>query len=95
MVMETSDHAPYIISISTIIPKRSIFRFENYWLEHQDFLPLVQQTWNTPLNVTDEAKIITAKFKNLRKVLKDWQRNLSSLKTAIQNVNFLHLPRGI
>lgn len=40
-VMETSDHAPCIISISTSIPKRNIFRFEIYWMEHQEFLPLV------------------------------------------------------
>jgi len=81
LVNETSDHVPCIISISTVIPKKSIFRFENYWMEHQDFLPLVQLT-----HENDAAKIITAKFKNLRRVLKEWQRNLSSLKIAIQNV---------
>jgi hypothetical protein len=87
--METSDHTPCVISISTVIPKKSIFRFENYWMEHQDFLPLVQHAWSAPTFETDAAKIITGKFKNLRKVLKDWQRNLSSLKVAIHNVTLV------
>jgi hypothetical protein len=40
----------------------------------------------SPLPETDIAKVITAKFRKLRKALKDWKRNLSSLKLAIQNV---------
>jgi hypothetical protein len=32
------------------------------------------------------AKVITAKFKNLWRVLKDWSRSLSNFKTAIANV---------
>lgn len=34
LVMETSDHVPCVVSISTSIPRKSIFRFENYWMEH-------------------------------------------------------------
>ena len=30
--MVPSDHTPYIVSISTVIPKSKVFRFENYWL---------------------------------------------------------------
>lgn len=37
LTMETSDHTPCLISISTIIPKGHIFRFENYWMHHEDF----------------------------------------------------------
>lgn len=59
-------------------------------------MPLVQHAWAAQTNVTDEAKIITAKLKNLRRILKDWQKNLSSLKVAIENVKlfltfFIHL----
>jgi hypothetical protein len=42
LVMETSDHVLCVVSISTSIPKRSSFRFENYWMEHQDFMSIVQ-----------------------------------------------------
>lgn len=89
LVMETSDHTPCVISISTVIPKKSNFRFENFWMEHQEFIPLVQQAWSAPTPETDAAKIITSKFKNLRKVLKDWQRNLSNLKLTIENVKLV------
>lgn len=31
---DTSDHTPCLITASTSIPKPLVFRFENYWLEH-------------------------------------------------------------
>lgn len=88
-VMETSDHVPCVISISTSIPKRSRFQFENYWMEQSDFFSIVQQGWYAPEHITDAAKIITAKFKNLRKVLKEWQSNISNLKQTIANVKLI------
>jgi hypothetical protein len=42
--------------------------------------------WSIPTSHSDKAKIITAKFKNLRGVLKSWQAQLSNLKTNISNV---------
>jgi hypothetical protein len=73
MTMETSDHVPCLITIFTQIPKGHIFRFENYWLQHDDFMNQVQLGWYTPLQIDDAAKNITAKFKNLRRVLKEWK----------------------
>jgi hypothetical protein len=35
---------------------------------------------------SDVTKMITTKFKNLRKVLKNWKRSLSNLKQNITNV---------
>jgi hypothetical protein len=37
----------------------------------------------------DAAKNITAKFKNLRKVLKAWNQTISSLKDNIKNVKLM------
>lgn len=37
----TSDHTPILASLSTSIPKSSVFRFENCWLKHQSFLPCI------------------------------------------------------
>jgi hypothetical protein len=34
----TSDHIPCKVAISTKIPKASMFRFENFWAEQDDFL---------------------------------------------------------
>lgn len=84
--METSDHMPCVVSISTSIPARRIFRFENYWMEHQNFMSIVQQGWVRCPSFSDAAKIITAKFKYLTRMLKEWQSTLSNLKVAICNV---------
>lgn len=86
MVMETSDHTPCLIKIDTIIPSARIFRFENYWMQHPDFMAIVQHRWSLPTGQNDKAKHISAKFKNLRRVLKAWHSQLSGLKTKIANV---------
>jgi hypothetical protein len=89
LVMEPSDHVPCVISISTKIPKGNIFRFENYWMEHEHFMDLVTHGWNLPVLQTDKAKCLSAKFKNLRRVLKAWQLQLSNLKSNIDNVKLI------
>jgi endonuclease/exonuclease/phosphatase family metal-dependent hydrolase len=48
LFMETSDHVPCLVFISTAIPKGSIFRFENFWLQHDDFFKQVQLGWHSP-----------------------------------------------
>lgn len=68
--METSNHVPCAITISTKIPKGSVFQFENHWLEHPNFYNVVHQHWAAPEHLTDAAKILTSKFKNLRVALK-------------------------
>ena len=84
--METSDHVPCLISISTAIPKSHIFRFENYWLHLDDFMNQVSIGWHSDFHHSDAANLITTKFKNFRKVLKEWKRTLSNLKQNITNV---------
>jgi hypothetical protein len=49
LVMEPSDHVPCVISISTQIPKGKIFRFENFWMEHEHFLDIVTHGWSIPV----------------------------------------------
>ena len=49
----------------------------------------VQHGWSLSVPSTDKAKIITAKFKNLRRVLKAWQAHLSSLKANIHNIKLV------
>jgi hypothetical protein len=89
LIKETSNHVPCVITISTSIPKHFLFRFENYWLEHADFYPVIEQSWLQPANVSNAAKVIMAKFKNLRISLKAWKRYLSNLKTNIANIKLL------
>lgn len=89
MKMETSDHVPCVVKVSTNVPKGSIFRFENYWMEHDHFLFTVQHGWSLPTGQTDKAKIVLDKFKNLRRVLKAWHSSLSSLKENINNITLV------
>lgn len=45
--------------------------------------------WCTAFQHYDLAKLITAKFKNLRKVLKHWRHSLSNLKANISKVKLV------
>jgi hypothetical protein len=74
---------------STVIPKTYIFRFENYWLQHEDFMNQVHVGWHTDYHHSDAAKLVTTNFKNLRKVLKQWKLTLSNLKQNISNVKLV------
>jgi hypothetical protein len=38
-----------------------------------------------PMTQTDKAKMLIAKFKNLRRVLRTWQGQISNLNTTISN----------
>jgi len=87
--METFDHWPCSIEISTAIPVAKIFRCESYWLQHENFKNIVQQAWSTPTHLQDHAKRLTAKLKNLRSVLRVWSSNLSSLSKLIEQVKSL------
>jgi hypothetical protein len=66
MVKPTSNYVPCVIAFESNIPRSPIFRFENYWLHHSSFKSIVQNAWNIPVNYSDSAKKINAKFKNLR-----------------------------
>lgn len=86
----TSDHTPCVINIQTSMPHSNIFRFENWWMEHENFLPMVELVWQNSIHYVDAAKIINAKFKILRKHLKTWAKSLSPIKEEILNVkNFV------
>lgn len=84
--MEVSDHWPCVIEVKTTVLKGKVFRFENFWLEHESFLPLVASSWNNDFPQSDAAKMLTAKFKALRGALRSWQAQLSNLNATISNV---------
>lgn len=66
LVREVSDHTPLLITISTSIPRASIFRFKNFWLMRDDFQQILVDNWQAPSYLFDRAKILTRKCKNLR-----------------------------
>ena len=83
----TSDHIPCKIIISTQIPRSNVFRFENFWVEHDSFLTTVQDSWLSTPVASNPTKTISAKFKKLRAKLKSWSHNLSNLRLLIGNGN--------
>jgi hypothetical protein len=82
---DTSDHTPCLISAATYVPKPHIFKFENYWLEYDQFTNILLHGWNIPTLQNDKAKVISAKYKNLKRVLKAWRNQLHNLAKTIQN----------
>jgi hypothetical protein len=64
-------------------------------MDHEHFLAVVAHGWAVHTAQTDSAKILTAKFKNLRRVLKAWQSQLSNLKANIANVKSVLILLGI
>jgi hypothetical protein len=83
----TSDHIPCKIAINTKIPKSKIFRFENFWVKHNDFFVTVQNSWIKNFRETNSVKRISSSFKRLRADLKEWSRNLSKLGQLVTNCN--------
>lgn len=92
--METSEHCPLLVSFSSATPKGQVFRFENFWLHQQGFIDLLQHEWSLPQPINDCAKIVTSKLKNLRKLLKARNANLSNLKTNIANNKLVRIIGG-
>jgi hypothetical protein len=42
--------------MSTDIPRAMVFRFENYWLLHEDFMQIMENGWNIPNYEQDSKK---------------------------------------
>lgn len=87
--MNPSNHCPCLVTISIDIPRGGFFRFENYWLQHDQFSGILEQSWSTPMMQQDSAKLVTAKFKVTRQRLRQWQASLTSLKTLINNTKLV------
>lgn len=83
--MAPFDHTPCILSIATDIPKSRIFRFENFWLLDNQFSNILAKCWSETTHHTDCAKALTAKFKTLRKRLREWQASKTGLRTITAN----------
>jgi hypothetical protein len=50
---------------------------------------IFQATWNGLPSIPDKAKNLTAKFKYVRKVLKDWQSSLPKIDKTVKNIKLL------
>jgi hypothetical protein len=89
LIRDYSNHSPCLVTINTDIPKAQTFRFENYWMMHEDFLEIVQYGWQTPSNQVDKAKKMDAKLKELRKTLRQCHQQLSNLAKNIKHNKYV------
>jgi hypothetical protein len=48
-------------------------------------MQVLNHVWSIPVQVSDKAKKLDAKFKNLRRVLRSWHQQLSNLTATIRN----------
>ena len=83
LARSASDHVPWVVNIQSNVPKPPIFRFENYWLQLEDFHSRFQDSWEQNLFQPDPAKRLMAKFKRARKVIHGWQKSLPNLAKLI------------
>jgi mannosylglycoprotein endo-beta-mannosidase len=82
-----SDHVPCVVNIDTDIPKASLFRFDNYWVDLPGFKECVTKSWGIGSHKKYSSAIVADKLKKLRAELKRWNVSLSKLKDLIQKCN--------
>jgi hypothetical protein len=80
MAKVTLDHIPCVIQIGTSLPKAQIFRFENFRMEHPNFMEIVKLSYEVEVRANSTASRIVAKFKLLRRVIKRWSKGLAKFK---------------
>ncbi|CAN6341061.1 unnamed protein product [Urochloa humidicola] len=84
----TFDHTPILLRMSTSIPKPNLFRFENAWLQHSDFLSSVLPAWHD--NGSGEATTVLAgSLKAVRCASKLWARRKRAPPSLHQNCKFV------
>ncbi|XP_042518493.1 uncharacterized protein LOC122092221 [Macadamia integrifolia] len=67
-----SDHAPLMVcSGSSLRPRNCPFRINNFWLDHLDFLDLVNAAWSFEVS-SSPTSILAQKLKGLKPIIKAW-----------------------
>ncbi|XP_042484544.1 uncharacterized protein LOC122064826 [Macadamia integrifolia] len=72
LLSSVSDHAPLLV-ISDIVSKSNNipFRFHGFWMENENFLPVVDEAWKMQIK-GDPIYVLSAKLKRVKGVLKVW-----------------------
>lgn len=86
-----SDHIPYVITFGSSIPRSCVFRFENHWVEHPDFMKIVDLHWNSTAYFANAAKTLNAKFKQARAGLKQWRKGFLNFNRLLHNYDWVLL----
>ncbi|VFQ69368.1 unnamed protein product [Cuscuta campestris] len=97
-----SDHKPILLScFNNQFWGPKVFRFQNCWLTHDNFSPLINDFWKTEPNIGGMFGF-AAKLKKLKNVLKEWNKttfgdifssiNQAELKAQVEQENFENSP---
>ncbi|XP_042495164.1 uncharacterized protein LOC122074409 [Macadamia integrifolia] len=75
LLSSVSDHVPLLV-ISDIVPKPNNipFRFHGFWMENENFLPVVDEAWKVQL-IGDPIYVLSEKLKRVKGLLKVWARD--------------------
>ncbi|XP_057791242.1 uncharacterized protein LOC131008375 [Salvia miltiorrhiza] len=73
----TSDHSPLVFQCSgSEVRRRNSFRFLTMWTSHDNFLEVVEQSWNQQIQTRCPIFRVMAKLRRLRGVLKSWNKEV-------------------
>lgn len=76
LIRQSSDHSPILLSSNPPpITRTNPLKFEEMFLEHPFFLPLVQEVWDTPITGNPQF-VLHQKLKILKKKLKILNREV-------------------
>jgi exonuclease III len=85
----TSDHTPIHLRFSTAIPKTNLFRFENAWLKHPEFLPIILPAWSND-NERGAAATLVSSLKAIRGASKVWAQRMRAPPFYTQTASSLY-----
>eukprot|EP00253_Pinus_taeda_P026936 PITA_26936 len=86
-----SDHWPISLIVEVQgTPRNKPFRFEKFWLDHPNFLEMVEKWWSEPLEVRGSKMFnLQKRLKATKEKIKDWNKtvfgNIFQEKAILEN----------
>lgn len=84
-----------MIKVGTDIPKAKVFRFEIFWFEMAGFIETIELHWNSRAFYNNSAKTLLEKFKQTRRALRAWSKELSPVSWVIAMMDSLEDQRRL
>ncbi|KAG7585341.1 Reverse transcriptase domain [Arabidopsis thaliana x Arabidopsis arenosa] len=81
-----SDHSPGSISLNPAEPRqKKPFKFFNFLLKNQNFLPLICESWHSINVVGSDMYRVAAKLRDLKKIIREFSKeNYSNLEKRVK-----------
>lgn len=92
-----SDHCPLFLQGDVAHDFYRGFRFESHWVNRPDFIDIVKEAWDKPVNTQDAILRVHVKLIRTAKALKIWRRKHFSdwkVRWAILNITLANLERA-